>query len=405
MKFIKIVCILILSSILAHAAIPITLNKTINGSLHNGVKYYIFTLNRATYVTVNVAKNNSGSILLQKNGSYVDYSQRYGKEPLKIDTLLSSGTYTIKISGMITNFLLHVYATLEVIKGGGIYSSNPEDNPKYNPQNAHNARKDFLSNVTQVLTEDFESYDVHNGIVGLGFAVLDPGAGIGNRSGNTPISFSGGKYMSGGSSNISIHFNKPISAFGFYVSNYEYAAGLYLKLTYASGEVRKLSVPRGGTRIYYFSIIERDSNKAITSVQFYNTDGDSCSWFCADFKYDDISIAESGHLKNYYEDIDDVPNRNDPFLDSSHIWVDTDNDGIEDKVDSDDDNDGISDVVERKYKMNPLNAFDAQEDFDHDGFSNAIEISMGTNIRSASSKPTWAPILIDNIMTFIPAKY
>jgi len=84
--------------------------------------------------------------------------------------------------------------------------------------------------------------------------------------------------------------------------------------------------------------------------------------------------------------------------------TDTDNDGIYNSVDRDDDNDGISDVLEIKHGLDPLNASDAQADFDKDGFSNIIEIAMGTNIRNASSKPIWVPIMMGDIITFVPAK-
>ena len=82
--------------------------------------------------------------------------------------------------------------------------------------------------------------------------------------------------------------------------------------------------------------------------------------------------------------------------------LDTDNDGIPNDVDLDDDNDGISDVDEVEHGLNPLLASDAQADFDNDGFSNAIEISVGSNIRSTTSKPTWAPIMMGDIVIYVP---
>jgi len=85
-------------------------------------------------------------------------------------------------------------------------------------------------------------------------------------------------------------------------------------------------------------------------------------------------------------------------------YVDTDNDGIPDTTDTDDDNDGISDINELRHGLDPLNASDAQADFDHDGFSNAIEISIGTNIRSKKSHPIWAPVVMGDIITFVPSK-
>jgi hypothetical protein len=71
--------------------------------------------------------------------------------------------------------------------------------------------------------------------------------------------------------------------------------------------------------------------------------------------------------------------------------------------DSDDDNDGILDSVEIANGLNPLNVSDAQADFDNDGFSNAIEISVGTDIRDSASKPVWTPVVMGNIITFIPS--
>ena len=72
------------------------------------------------------------------------------------------------------------------------------------------------------------------------------------------------------------------------------------------------------------------------------------------------------------------------------VAVDTDQDGLIDTVDLDDDDDGISDVVESSLileGMNPLDFFDADEDFDGDGFTNREEILAGTDINNSSSQP------------------
>ncbi len=84
------------------------------------------------------------------------------------------------------------------------------------------------------------------------------------------------------------------------------------------------------------------------------------------------------------------------------VDIDTDGDGVANAIDSDDDNDGILDVVEIQFGLNPLDANDAQLDFDGDGFNNYVEISLGTDINNATSKPKWTPILMTDIMTFIP---
>ena len=101
-------------------------------------------------------------------------------------------------------------------------------------------------------------------------------------------------------------------------------------------------------------------------------------------------------------DGDGIPNKRDVFPGNPNEWLDTDYDGIGNNADSDDDGDGIVDTVEIIHGLNPLNASDAQTDFDGDGFSNGIEISLGTNIRNSSSKPQWAPVIMDDIMIFIP---
>ena len=103
-------------------------------------------------------------------------------------------------------------------------------------------------------------------------------------------------------------------------------------------------------------------------------------------------------------DNDSVVNENDPFPNNPNEWLDTDHDGIGNNADTDDDGDGISDEVEKSNGLNPLNPADAQADYDNDGFSNVIELNAGTDIRSAKSKPTWTPIIMGEIMIFIPAK-
>ncbi|SFV71489.1 hypothetical protein MNB_SV-13-1453 [hydrothermal vent metagenome] len=49
-------------------------------------------------------------------------------------------------------------------------------------------------------------------------------------------------------------------------------------------------------------------------------------------------------------------------------------------------------------------ASDASADFDSDGFSNALEIKLGTNIRNAKSKPKWTPIVMGGIIIIVATK-
>ena len=84
--------------------------------------------------------------------------------------------------------------------------------------------------------------------------------------------------------------------------------------------------------------------------------------------------------------------------------IDTDKDGIEDSIDLDDDNDGISDSDEVALGFNPLNAQDGLADYDRDGFCNAMEFNIGTDMNNVNDKPIWTPILMDAIITFVPTK-
>jgi len=115
--------------------------------------------------------------------------------------------------------------------------------------------------------------------------------------------------------------------------------------------------------------------------------------------YDNDGIPDSIDTD---DDNDGVLDTADAFPFDASESVDTDNDGIGNNADTDDDNDGISDVLEVANGLDPLNATDAQADADADGFSNAIEISVGSDIHSASSKPIWAPVLMGDLMIFVP---
>jgi hypothetical protein len=91
-------------------------------------------------------------------------------------------------------------------------------------------------------------------------------------------------------------------------------------------------------------------------------------------------------------------------LNASSKPADLDHDGIPDRYDSDKDGDGIDNATEISVGLNPSDPSDGQADSDGDGFSNAIEVSIGTSYRSASDKPGWAPVTMDNIVTFVPYK-
>jgi len=61
-------------------------------------------------------------------------------------------------------------------------------------------------------------------------------------------------------------------------------------------------------------------------------------------------------------------------LDSEEYPLDTDNDGIENKIDDDDDGDGILDTTENSCLTDPLNPDSIPTDFDNDGICDYSDI-------------------------------
>jgi len=116
-----------------------------------------------------------------------------------------------------------------------------------------------------------------------------------------------------------------------------------------------------------------------------------------------FDILDTDDDNDGISDIDEIALGFNP-LDVNSTPVDTDGDGSPDALDSDDDNDGISDSDEVSLGFNPLNASDGLADSDGDGFSNAMEFNVGTNMNDANDKPIWAPIMMGDIMMFVPTK-
>jgi len=132
--------------------------------------------------------------------------------------------------------------------------------------------------------------------------------------------------------------------------------------------------------------------------------------------YNPINVTKYPNTPVYYpkdvtvypmngdKDGDGIPNSIDAFPDNPNEWYDTDHDGIGNNADKDDDGDGMSDAIERKYHFNPLDPADASADKDGDGFSNEIEVGLGYNPLSRASHPIWVPLIMGDMMTFVPAR-
>jgi len=158
--------------------------------------------------------------------------------------------------------------------------------------------------------------------------------------------------------------------------------GQYITLSFNNNQTIKLTIATTDTATYPLNI---------TCEQVNDYDGDGI------LDNEDLDDDNDG-----YSDIDENNVGSNP-LDVNDIPLDTDGDMIPNYRDTDDDNDGISDSDEIANGLDPLNRSDAQLDFDNDGFTNVIEISVGSDIRNSTSKPIWTPVMMDNVIIFIPS--
>jgi hypothetical protein len=164
--------------------------------------------------------------------------------------------------------------------------------------NASAARASFLSNLTGVGTETFESFATNAApplvlsFPGAGTATLT-GAGVfvnsvpsGTSAGRYPIS--GTKYVEGSSASLLVSFSAPVAAFGFYATDVgDFSGRITLTLTRPSG-TETFTVPsainiNGGSVLYYGII---DAANPFTSVTFGNTAAGSDF-----FGFDDMTIG------------------------------------------------------------------------------------------------------------------
>jgi hypothetical protein len=144
--------------------------------------------------------------------------------------------------------------------------------------NATTARNNFFSNLTGVGTETFDSYASTPASVSFGAAgtaTLSGGtlASLNDGAGRFPVS--GSQYLNASTSNFSLSFSNPISAFGFFGTDVgDFGGQLSLTLTGSNG-VTQIVVPHtigsGGSTSgsdLYFGFY--DLTNTYTSITFDN---------------------------------------------------------------------------------------------------------------------------------------
>jgi hypothetical protein len=166
--------------------------------------------------------------------------------------------------------------------------------------NATAASNSFLSNLTGVGTETFESFATGTtaplalSFPGAGTATLS-GAGVSVVSGNDlsgRYPFSGTQYIETSSASFSVGFSSPIAAFGFYGTDIgDFGGQLTLTLTDHLGVVSTLTVPNtigtlgstSGSNLYFGFY---DTGDTYTSIVFGNNSGGADT-----FGFDDMTVG------------------------------------------------------------------------------------------------------------------
>ncbi|MGB0369936.1 MAG: G8 domain-containing protein [Opitutales bacterium] len=101
------------------------------------------------------------------------------------------------------------------------------------------------------------------------------------------------------------------------------------------------------------------------------------------------SDIDSDGIDDYADNDDDGDgylDGEDWFPNSASEWADTDNDGTGNNEDTDDDGDDLLDTEEIAAGLDPLDALDADLDYDQDGQTNRLEVRAGTDIFDSMSR-------------------
>jgi uncharacterized protein (TIGR03382 family) len=191
---------------------------------------------------------------------------------------------------------------------------NGTDAPLATSPNATNARAAFLSNLTGVGTETFET---HLPPTTAPLALAFPGAGTATLTGTGEIkgSLPGftdgfGRYATSGlffwrvdaepNGSFVVVFDAPVAAFGFFGTDIgDFDGRLTLRLTKTDSTITDIDVPHGTgilqqTSILYFGLIADSAAEEIAKITFLATDtaGDELDTF----GFDDFTIASRAQV-------------------------------------------------------------------------------------------------------------
>ena len=178
--------------------------------------------------------------------------------------------------------------------------------------NSAKASSDFQSSLQGVSTENFESFSTgakspFTVMFGSDAATITSASAsdtfIENTSGGAGISLfptSGDKFIET-TTDMTLTFNKPQAAFGFWATDIGDSGATSLILTLGNADKDKISVPAvfgiGGTggqnangSVLFFGMIA-DKGKEFTSVTFADNSGGSDH-----FGFDDMTIGEQGNV-------------------------------------------------------------------------------------------------------------
>ncbi|NEP72597.1 MAG: PEP-CTERM sorting domain-containing protein [Okeania sp. SIO2G4] len=176
--------------------------------------------------------------------------------------------------------------------------------------NASDAESNFLSNLVEVGTEDFEGFATGaSGLLDLTFpdsditATLSGGGGrirsvpVGSTNGVGRYGTSGTNFWelsTGGSNNFQVDFDTAVGAFGFYgIDIGDFAGQLAVELS--NGTIETFTVPNtvgsfGSTdgSVLFFGIVAEDHSEKFMSVDFLTTTGQGDVFAFDDFTVGDI---------------------------------------------------------------------------------------------------------------------